>query len=407
MTDHPSAQSRVEAAYAAMDRDNTRINAVLDVFNQTAILEMLDADERIENDRARSPVDGMPIGVKANIGVEGQFLHGGIKAYAAERATADSEAVRRLRAAGAVVTGTLNMEEGALGAQTDNPWFGRTLNPLRDGHTPGGSSGGSAAAVAAGFCEAALGTDTMGSVRIPSAYCGLWGFKPSHDTALLDGVMPLSPTLDTVGVHAADLDTLVAVTEVLLARGLGGGAASDMHLLDWGDSVECEPGVAEVFAAFADRLSLTKTDLGSYAYGRSRRAGLILSEVEGHAVHAEMLARDPDGFSDTFRSLLEYGRDVPDEKVRSARNHVRALRQEAADLPDFIMMPTAPQTAFPFGSEVPANQADFTAYANLADRPAIQFPVGEAANGLPVGAQVVGPRGREADLVATVRRLFS
>ena len=403
MTD-ATAQSRLEAAYEAMKTENGRINAVLDVFNDTAITEMLDSDERRENGRALSPIDGMPIGVKANIAVEGRFHHGGIKAYASRRAEEDARAVARLRAAGAVVTGTLNMEEGALGATTDNPWFGRTINPLRDGFTPGGSSGGSAAAVAAGFAQAALGTDTMGSVRIPSAYCGLVGFKPSRDDALLEGVMPLSPTLDTVGVHAPDLDVASAVMAVLLDRDLDGGEAGDVHVLDWGDAVRCAPEVRSAWDAFLSGLpALPSTGLGAYAYGRSRRAGLIVSEVEGYRYHADRLDKAPGGFSDGFRAMLEYGRDIEPAKADAAYAHIEALR--AAELPDFILMPTAPQTAFAFGEPVPANQADFTAFANLADRPAISFPI-PTEGGLPASAQLVGPRGGEAALVATVRALL-
>ncbi|MGB6319858.1 MAG: amidase [Litorimonas sp.] len=398
-----TAQSRLEACYEAMKAGNGRINAVIDAYNDLAIPEMADSDMRAEDGQALSPIDGMPIGVKANIAVAGKYWHAGIKAYASRKADDDALVVERLKAAGALLVGTLNMEEGALGAQTDNPWFGKTLNPLKDGYTPGGSSGGSAAAVAAGFTESALGTDTMGSVRIPSAYCGLWGFKPSHSPEMLQGVVPLSPMLDTVGVHAAALESCVDVMQIITDRDLSGGTAGEVVALDWGDAVDVEPFVADEFAKLAD--GLPSTDLGSYAYGQSRRAGLILSEVEGHKAHEKRLKTKPDGFSDFFRAMLEYGRDLSQDRIDAAYAHVEALR--AADYPDFILMPTAPQTAFRFGDPVPANQADFTAFANLADRPAIAFPLGRDRRGLPASAQIVGPRGREADLVATVQAFVS
>lgn len=344
------------------------------------------------------------VGVKANIAVKGYACHGGIKAYETDIAETDAVVVQRLRAAGISPTAILNMEEGALGAQTDNPWFGKTHNPLKHDYTPGGSSGGSAAAVAAHQVGIALGTDTMGSVRIPSAYCGLWGFKPSHDEDMLTGVMPLSPTLDTVGVHAHSLAEVVKGTEIICARDFGGGKAGDIHLLDYAGQIEVEDGVQDLFDAFLAKHAPFETmTLAPYKFGRSRRAGLILSEVEGFNFHKSKLEKDPKGFSDFFRGMLEYGSNLPQEKVEAAYAHVKELRE--ADHPDFILMPTAPQTAFKFGSPVPANQADFTAFANLADRPAIQFPIGNTADGLPVGAQLVGPRGREADLVATVKTL--
>ena len=379
-----------EGALWRIRASNPEINAVVDIAP--------------EGETGEGPLSGLCVGVKSNIAVRGVPRTGGILAYAEDLAEADATVVERLRAAGADVVASLNMEEGALGAQTDNPFFGRTQNPRLIGHTPGGSSGGSAAAVAAGYVNAALGTDTMGSVRIPSAYCGLWGFKPSHSREMLEGVMPLSGTLDTVGVHAHDWEFCVAATEVICARSFGGGQAGEVFALDFAGRVELEPGVAEVYAAFLDTLpGMPATDLGPYGYGRSRRAGLVISEVEGFAVHAERLGERPEGFSDRFRGMLHYGRDLDLAKVDECYAHVAELR--AAELPDYILMPTAPQVAFRFGEPVPANQADFTAFANLADRPAVQFPIGEV-EGLPVGAQLVGPRGGEAGLVATVGEML-
>ena len=353
----------------------------------------------------RPQTEGISVGVKANIAIKGYPCHGGIKAYENDIAHEDALVVQRLRNAGYNIAAIVNMEEGALGAQTDNPWFGKTYNPLKSGYTPGGSSGGSAAAVAANQVDIALGTDTMGSVRIPSAYCGLWGFKPSYSAEMLQGVMPLSPTLDTVGIHGNSLDDVVRGTEVITARNFSGGIAGEVTLLDFEGQVDCAPDVQAAFEGFVTKLgALQKTKLAPYAYGKSRRAGLILSEVEGYTVHAKRLSDTPEGFSDFFRGMLEYGRDLPLEKIDAAYAHVKTLR--AAQFPDFILMPTAPQTAFKFGETVPANQADFTAFANLADRPAIQFPIGKNELGLPIGAQLVGPRYREADLVATVKRLF-
>ena len=344
------------------------------------------------------------VGIKANISVQGYICHGGIKAYENDVATEDALVVKRLRKAGFNVAAILNMEEGALGAQTDNPWFGKTYNPIKPGYTPGGSSGGSSAAVAGQLVDMALGTDTMGSVRIPSAYCGLWGFKPSHSREMLEGVMPLSPVLDTVGAHAHSLNDVVRLTEVICAQDFSQGQIGDIHLLDYSGKVDVDDDVQRCFDKFHLKLGkITKTNLEHYAFGKSRRAGLILSEVEGYAVHADRLDESPKGFSNFFRGMLEYGRDLPLDRIDGAYAHLKELRE--ATFPDFILMPTAPQTAFKFGSPVPANQADFTAFANLADRPAIQFPIGKSEAGLPIGAQLVGPRGREADLVATVMAL--
>jgi len=223
---------------------------------------------------------------------------------------------------------------------------------------------------------------------------------------MLDGVMPLAWTLDTVGVHAQTFEDVVSVTEVICDSDFSHGRAGELIALDWGDNVACEDDVKNSFNNLISQIGpLSTTDLAPYAYGQSRRAGLIISEVEGYAFHAPMLEKDPMGFSDFFRGMLEYGRDLPLAKIEEAYDHVKNMRN--AKLPDFILMPTTPQTAFKFGDLIPANQADFTAFANLADRPAISFPIGTDRDGLPISAQLVGPRGQEANLVATVKSLLS
>jgi len=140
--------------------------------------------------------DGLCWGAKSNIAVEGLPLTAGCEAYRDRLADKSAAVIERIHSSGGTVLGTVNMHEGALGATTDNEAFGRTQNPWRPGLTPGGSSGGSGAAVAAGLCDVALGTDTMGSVRIPAAYCGVQGHKPTSGLVPDDGVVPLSTTLD-------------------------------------------------------------------------------------------------------------------------------------------------------------------------------------------------------------------
>ncbi|MGL4542967.1 MAG: amidase family protein, partial [Polymorphobacter sp.] len=136
---------------------------------------------------SNGPLAGLDIGIKANIAVKGLPWTAGMALHRDRIAGHDARAVADLRAAGATIIGMTNMEEAALGAKTDNPWFGATQNPHRIGFTPGGSSGGSGAAVAAGLCDAALGTDTMGSIRVPAAYCGIYGFKPANAAVSQDG----------------------------------------------------------------------------------------------------------------------------------------------------------------------------------------------------------------------------
>jgi aspartyl-tRNA(Asn)/glutamyl-tRNA(Gln) amidotransferase subunit A len=165
------------------------LNCYLALCQESAQAEAEHAAARARRNARLGPLDGIPIAIKDNIDVAGVPTSNGFGGPH-PAASADAEVVRRLRAQGAVILGKLNMQEGALGAVNDNPHHGRTSNPFRDGYTPGGSSGGSAAAVAAGLCAAALGTDTGGSVRIPAAYCGQVGLKPSYGRVSARGVVP-------------------------------------------------------------------------------------------------------------------------------------------------------------------------------------------------------------------------
>src|SRR4051794_6197510 len=183
-----------------IDGAGSALNAFVTVLRDPALREAEAAATRAAAGRRRSALDGIPIAIKDNIDLAGVPTGNGFGGAQPWRVPeADAEVVRRLREAGAIVVGKLGMHEGALGATNDNPHTGRVFNPHHVGFTPGGSSGGSGAAVGAGLCCAALGTDTGGSVRIPAAYCGVVGFKGSFGLASTRGVVPLSYRLDHIG----------------------------------------------------------------------------------------------------------------------------------------------------------------------------------------------------------------
>lgn len=373
------------------------------------------------------PLAGLTLAVKDNVDVAGMPTTAGLAAFAGRIATADAACVARLRAAGAAILGKVAMHEGALGATTDTPR--RCHNPLRPGFTPGGSSGGSGAAVAAGFADLAIGTDTMGSVRIPAAYCGVVGLKPSAGLVPRSGVVPLSPALDHVG--------LLARTPRLAARGLaamvgddpadpasrpapaGWRAAPDAPLTIAGLRIglpepvlaaPMEAAIGEAWRAAADRLR----DLGAlvapvpvpgWQPTPTRRAGLLLIEAEAAALH-EALIDDPAAATAAFRAALDYGRRLNGVKLARALfalAEARAGIRRALDSCDAILMPTAPQRAFAHGTPAPADQADFTAIANIAGLPALALPW--PAEGLPASVQLLGRRFAEALLVGLAEAL--
>ena len=388
-----------------IERINPKINAVLDVYDKTARPAALAATQRYADGKPRSDIDGMPIGVKANISVRGYVCHGGIKAYDNNIATHDADIVHRLRRAGAVIIGSLNMEEGALGAQTDNPWFGKCYNPLKDGYTSGGSSGGSAAAVAAGMMPASLGTDTMGSVRIPSAYCGLVGFKPGRQAYSTQGVMPLSTTLDSVGTHTRTVQDAIMIYKAVTGfkNDIDPRAPKTLSPFDISSS-DVEPDIAKAFTSTIETLEVSTTApiLSDYDFSKQRRAGLIVSEYEGAKFHAGKDFETSEGFSAHFKSMLSFGQNLPTDKVNDAYARTRnssKLAESFFQNTQALIAPAALQTAFKFGDDVPANQADFTAFANFADLPAISLPMGAAKNGLPMGLQLMTKSGRDRALL--------
>jgi len=386
----------LETYLARIEQVNPAIHAFVDLDIEGARDAAKASSHRWASGLALSPLDGCLVGVKANIAVAGLPWTAGIGAYRDRVADRDAACVARLRAAGAIILGTLNMEEGALGAVTDNPWFGRTQNPWRAGYTAGGSSGGSGAAVAAGLCAVALGTDTMGSVRIPSAYCGVFGIKPRYAAISEEGVMPLSPSLDHVGVHARSAGDCAAVLAEIAVPDPASPNAP-LAVLDVTDRASLPDDVRAAFVALVAAAEAQGVLEGSVPLdidlGRLRRRGLLISEAEGFAEHAAMLQARPDGFSETFASMLRWGAAQPPAKLAEARTEIAAMKERVEVLIGDrlgLLCPTTGAPAFPFGDPVPADQADITCLANVAGLPAVAFPMGLSRDGLPLSAQIIG-----------------
>lgn len=397
----------LDASLAAIDARNRRVNAVLALRTEAARREAEASALRRKSGNALSAIDGVVFGVKANIAVRGMPLHAGIAAYRDDCAGEDAVVVARLRSKGAIPLAILNMHEGALGATTDNPHFGRCRNPLDERLTPGGSSGGSAAAVAAGFVPFALGTDTMGSVRIPSAYCGIAGFKPSKDVFPLAGLLALSPTLDHIGLHAEDADGVAVLLQSLdLAAA---DEATTVSIADWGGAVTVDDAVRAGFNAAVAAIERDgrrpRVDLPGFDFGALRRRGLLVSEVEGRRIHAARLEADRGGFSPEFAAMLDFGAAQSPERIAAAYAAVEEAGARFAAVvgaAGVLMLPTAPQVAFPFGSQTPANQADFTCLANFAGLPAVAVPA-TVEGSPPASVQFIASRGEDARAVAAAR----
>jgi aspartyl-tRNA(Asn)/glutamyl-tRNA(Gln) amidotransferase subunit A len=297
----------------------------------------------------------------------------------------------------------LNMEEAALGAKTDNPWFGKTQNPHKTGYTPGGSSGGSGSAVAAGLCDIALGTDTMGSVRIPAAYCGVYGFKPAQTSVSQEGLELAEEWLDCIGPLARSLDLLESAARVMTDFGDGDAASGPLVTLAETE-VDCE---LEVIEKFRDVIRLAGSEIAvaqlAHPLSRIRFAGFIKTS-KAMAAHFADAGRDK--LSANLKKLLTYGPKRSDADWAEDQAILAETAQAVQDIVAkhaAIILPTAPQGAFSHSEDAPANQADYTCLANIANLPAISLPMGVDDAGMPLGLQIVGRTGHEADLFQLAR----
>jgi aspartyl-tRNA(Asn)/glutamyl-tRNA(Gln) amidotransferase subunit A len=361
---------------------------------------------------ADGPLAGLVVGVKSNFAVAGQAWTAGLAGRVSQIATVDAAIVGRLRAGGAHILSRLNMDEAALGAATDNPNFGRTDNPAALGYSPGGSSGGSAAAVAAGCVDAALGSDTLGSVRIPASYCGVWGLKPGRDVLSQAGLFPLAPMLDEAGILARDPEVLRRLFRQMAGRGASAPRRCEVRVPTSVGLVPCSPEVQRVFGLVCQGISVAGTsakpadvtvETPFWDPATLRKAAFVITAFEA----AQALAGLPDT-SPGLQALLDYGAGVSMQKRGAAQQVLARARRdfEAVFSGDRVLMtPTTPDPAFLHGTDAPRTQADFTALANVLGYPALAVPVPSA--GRPVSFQLIGGLGSEEALIATGAALLA
>src|ERR1700761_4972201 len=405
----------------AIERINPQLNAYLDVM-PGLIQEQARAAQHRRRDGVIGRLDGIPIALKDNFDVAGWPTRAGL-AGRTQPAQDDAHVVSRLRASGAVLLGKTNMDEGALGAATDNPHYGPTHHPYRHGYCAGGSSGGAAAAVAAGLAVAAGGSDSLGSIRIPASYCGVFALKPTHGEISTRGMVAAARRLDAVGLLARSVDDLTVLLQVLAGYDADDARSRRRRVAfsppDWepgnlrtgllGDlaGVGVQPDVIEVFQAALDKLprelgERRTVDFSDWNFARTRRAGLLLMEAEMLGTFAADLESTQPSVSDRFRKMLSYAATksaadyaVADRVLDAATLKMRRLFAQV----DVLVMPTTPQGAFPLSEPVPDTQADLTSFASLAGCPAVSIPMGTLPNGLPIGMQLIGARGSDLRLL--------
>jgi aspartyl-tRNA(Asn)/glutamyl-tRNA(Gln) amidotransferase subunit A len=329
------------------------------------------------------------LAVKDNIDVAGLPTTAGLQAWRNRIAQQDAPVVSTLKKNGAVIVGKTLMDEAAFGALGDNPWYGRVHNPARHGYTCGGSSAGSAAAVASGEADLALGTDTLGSVRIPASYCGVVGYVPGAGRLDMAGVTPLAPSFDRLGLFTRTVPEMVRFAGMLFDRGSSGSKTPSVSVLT------NQPHCAQA-AERLRRAGCRVTAIKAFDLGALRRAMLLQIEAEA----APALLPLP-SLSEPLRAALQFGSNATPERLERAESTCAAARRTIQEWMknDLLLLPSTPQSAFPFDGPVPPDQADYATLSSLLGLPAISVPAPVAAGKLPLGMQLVARVGEDARLL--------
>ncbi len=420
--DDPARRAEVPAVELAdvflerLESTRTRLHATIMLTPELA----LSGARRVDEARARGerlPLDGLPLVLKDNIDVAGVRTTVGSRLFADRVAAEDAEVTARLRAAGAVVLGKANMHELAFGATSQNEAFGHVVNPAARDRIPGGSSGGSGAAVAADLCVAAIGTDTGGSVRLPASLCGVSGLRPTYGAVSNRGVQPVSSSLDTVGPLArsvADIRSVLAAVAghdpldptsregtLELASGDGVsrvGIAESLVERSDPDVAACVRDVSDVFG----ELGATLVPVELAGWERAVEACGALIRAEALAVYGEALESHAELLEEGTRRRLRLAADVEAaelDELREERERWTAEVEQTLRTIDVLLLPTIPVRApLAEGADTVATTAAVVPYTHVLSFvhvPSLSLPCGVDGEGAPVGAQLAAARWRD------------
>lgn len=394
---------------------NPQINAFITVLDESALAEARVAEAEIFAGNWRGPLHGIPIGLKDLIDTAGIRTTCGSALFADRIPSEDAEVVRRLKNAGAILIGKQNMQEFAWGGTSASSYFGPVRNPWDTERIAGGSSGGSAAAVAAGMCFGAIGTDTGGSVRQPAAFCGIVGLKPTFGSVSMRGVFPLSPSLDHVGPLCRNVADTALLLQVI-------GGFDKLELLD----AKTRPRIGIVRRTFFDDLDPEIESAFNQALKTLRELSADVLEVdlpdtptavqapEVYAIHSKYFAESPQLYGRWMRERLQLATATDAVAYNEARQELDRLRKFAGDVfsrVDFLVTPTIPvppitiseameMSPSPAGELWLRNTRPFNAFG----WPTISIPCGFTQAGLPIGLQIAGPNFSEASLLSFAHR---
>jgi len=425
-----------QACLGRIERLNPQLNAFITVTAESALAEARQAEAEIQKHRWRGALHGIPVALKDLVDTAGVRTTAGSELFKDRIPAEDAEVVRRLKAAGAVFLGKLNMHEFAYGGSSAISYFGPVRNPWNLAHCPGGSSGGSAASVAAHLCYGAIGSDTGGSIREPAAYCGIVGFKPTYGRVSTAGAIPLSWSLDHLGPMTRTTVDAALMLQVLAGYDPRDTSSLDTKVPDYTAAMRSATsslriGIPRDFffegldpdiqAAMEAALFVLKTLTGEQrdiaplatngTYGDVMDPYIAILQAEAYAYHQDYVAKTPELYQKpTIERILAGSKITTTTYVQSRRQmeQIRRAVSRGFDAVDLLITPTTPVPPF----EIADLQSDSTTTRpkelrmlhntrpfDMFGAPTISVPCGITRSGLPIGMQITGPPGDEATVL--------
>lgn len=423
----------VESCIDRIEKVNTTLNAFVTVAVDDARRAAKVAESEIKEGKYRGPLHGIAFGVKDIIDTSGIRTTYGSEIFINNVPSRDATVVSLLKQAGGIILGKTNTAEFALGVNTSNLHYGTTRNPWAPDRIPGGSSGGSAAAVAAGLCTAALGTDTGGSIRIPSAFCGAVGLKPTYGRVSAAGVFPLASSLDHVGLITSSVEDAAVLLQTLagfdeldpnsrtepvgdltkeLGRSIKGARIAT--------SPDLIPGTIDpqIYAAYESCMSKIEDLGGEILESRFKTAGLIeqasntILMAEAASQHANLLRQHAQKYGANVIDRFNAGQRITTTEYITALRESNAIRREVDFVfqnSDFLLTPSTQILAPKIGEDtvsvgdmrldVRTSCVRFTKLANITGIPAIVLPYGYSIEGLPLSIQLMASSLQEGPLL--------
>jgi len=430
---------------------NTEINAFLEVFDKDALEKAKELDLKKKNNQPLGKLAGMVLGIKDNICFKGHKVTASSKILEGYTSVYSSTAVERLLAEDVIIIGRTNCDEFAMGSSNENSAYGNVKNPVDTTRVPGGSSGGSVAAVAANMCLATLGSDTGGSIRQPASFCGLVGLKPTYGRISRYGLLAYGSSFDQIGPITHSLEDAGLLLQVMAGKDVMDATSSSKQVDNYSeikkitgkkiavldvvmDNNAIQPAVMDAYKNTIEKLKQEGNEIVTvqfpfldflvpvYYVLTTAEASSNLSRYDGiHYGYRSKSATDlestylksrSEGFGKEVKRRIMLGTfvlsagyyDAYYTKAQKVRRLVKEATDEIFKSADFILVPSTPGTAFKFGQ----NSNDpitmyledlFTVQANITGHPAISVPVAKDTNGLPIGMQLMAPAFAEKDLL--------